>query len=314
MADTTTTQPIPGDPGQAPAGPLRRMLHATLGLLALGTISLAIWPPLLGYIPGAEIEGFGGPGQFRVLALVVSAALMLVRFLIRPGKGPSRESIAWGQFASEVGGTLTNERRRPGPVGWEGGPTVRWTTRGTEASLCASTDTSRNDHTQFAADVRLERGFQFQVVHESLLTKALFSQQLWKFASSLKSRERAPRGKTEAVSLAEQMAFLAEKEILIGDARFDNAFLLKSDSPDIAREFFGDAGVAYGLHEVNGLHKGWHMSLMKSGPSGTYRLSLAIPGVVLDSQTLRAGRALVEASIRCFVDRGMLASGSDRAA
>lgn len=315
MGNTITSQPVPVGPGEAHPSMLRRALHAILGLLALGAISLAIWPSLLSYIPGAEIEAFGGTQQFRILATVVFTTLMLVRFLIRPAKGAPRRSIVWGQFASQVGGTLTNERRKFGPVGWEGGPTVRWTARGIEVNLCSSTDTSGNGHTQFAADVRMDRGFQFQVVHESLLTKALFSQQLWEFAlSNVRKREGSPRASAGAPGAAERMAFLAEKEILIGDARFDDAFLLKSDSSDLARGFFGDAGVAYALHELNGINKGWQMSLMSTDPSGTHRLSVAIPGIVLDPQTLEAGRRLVEASIRCCADRGMLASGRTRAA
>ncbi|HEY3157150.1 MAG TPA: hypothetical protein VGK76_11085 [Candidatus Eisenbacteria bacterium] len=312
MANTITTQPEPVGSGEAHPSILRRGLHAILGLLALGAVSLAIWPSLLEYIPGAEIESFGGAQQFRIMAGVAFATLMLVRFLIRPPREASRRSIVWGQFASQVGGTLTSERRKLGPMGWEGGTTVRWTAGGIEANLCSSTDTSGNGHTQFAADIRMNRGFQFQVVHQSLITKALFSQQLWEFAlSNMKTQAKVPPG---APDPTERMAFLAEKEILIGDARFDAAFLLKSDGPDRAREFFGDAGVAYALHELNGINKGWQMSLMNTDSSGTHRLSLAIPGIVVDPQTLKAGRRLVEASIRCCADRGMLAPGKTQAA
>jgi hypothetical protein len=312
MANTITTQPEPVGSGEARPSILRRALHAILGLLALGAVSLAIWPSLLAYIPDADIDWFGGAQQFRIVAAVAFATLMLVRFLIRSPREASRRSIVWGEFASQIGGTLTSERRRLGPMGWEGGATVRWTAGGVAANLCSSTDTSGNGHTQFAADVRMDRGFQFQINHESLITKALFSQQLWEFAlSNMKTQAKVPSG---ALDPAERMAFLAEKEILIGDARFDDAFLLKSDGPDRAREFFGDAGVAYALHELNGINKGWHMSLMNTDSSGTHRLSLAIPGIVLDPQTLGAGRRLVEASIRCFADRGMLALGRTQAA
>ena len=312
MANTITTQPEPIGSGEARPSILRRALHAILGLLALGAISLAIWPSLLEYVPGADIENFGGPQQFRIVAGVAFATLMLVRFLIRPPREASRRSIVWGQFASQVGGTMTSERRRLGPVGWEGGTNVRWTTGGIEGNLCSSTDTNGNGHTQFNADVRMGREFQFQIVHESLITKALFSQQLWEFAlSNMKAQAKVPPG---APDPTERMAFLAEKEILIGDARFDDAFLLKSDRPDVAREFFGDAGVAYALHELNGINKGWQMSLMNTESSGTHRFSLAIPGIVLDPKTLEAGRRLVEASLRCFADRGMLASGRTQAA
>jgi hypothetical protein len=315
MANTITTQPEPIGSGEARPSILRRALHAILGLLALGAVSLAIWPSLLAYIPDADIDRFGGAQQFRIVAAVAFATLMLVRFLIRSPREASRTSIVWGKFASQIGGTLTSERRKLGPMGWEGGATVRWTTHGIEANLCSSTDTNGNGHTQFAADVRMDRGFQFQIVHESLITKALFSQQLWEFAlSNMKAQARASRGAAGAPDPAERMAFLAEKEILIGDARFDDAFLLKSDGPDRAREFFGDAGVAYALHELNGINKGWHMSLMNTDSSGTHRLSLAIPGIVVDSQMLEAGRRLVEASIRCCADRGMLAPRKTQAA
>ena len=67
MANTITTQPEPVGSGEARPSILRRALHAILGLLALGAFSLAIWPSLLEYVPGAEIESFGGTQQFRII-------------------------------------------------------------------------------------------------------------------------------------------------------------------------------------------------------------------------------------------------------
>jgi len=112
---------------------------------------------------------------------------------------------------------------------------------------------------------------------------------------------------------SDRLAFLAAKEILVGDPKMDEAFLIKTDTPDRAREFFVDAGVSGALHGLDGLCHGWQLSLMWRG-MGNHQLTLVVPGAMTDARELEAARALVEASIRCLADRGMLAPASSRAA
>jgi len=295
--------------------PVRRFLYHLLGLLGTLAFAAILWAPFLPRIPGAgiDLEPFGGVARFRMLAAAAFAAIVIVRFLIRPPEQPSRRTIAWREFAAASGGAVNEEPRRFAPMGWTGGTTVRWNSRGTEVTLTTSSDPDRNEFTQFAADVRLARGFQFHVAPENLLTKVLFSNQLWSIAlKSMKQRE----GQTSAGSpgVAERLAFLGEKELLLGDPRLDDAFLVKSDSPALAREFFLEAGVSYCLHEMGKDGKGWQLSLMSRGTAEDYLLTLSIPGPLLDAQGLDASRKLIEASIRSLADRGMLAPASPRAA
>jgi len=292
---------------------VRRFLFHLLGPLGILAFAAVLWAPFLPLIPGADAEVAGGVSRVRMLAVGLFVAIVIVRFLIRPPKQPSRRSIVWGGFAAATGGTANEEPRRFTPMGWTGGTTVRWNSRGTEVTLTTSSDTDRNDFTQFAADVRLTRGFQFHVAPENLLTKVLFSNQLWSIAlKAVKQREgRAGAG---LAGVAERLAFLGEKELLLGDPSLDDAFLVKSDSPALAREFFLEAGVSYSLREMNKDGKGWQLSLMSRGIAGDYLLTLSIPGPLLDPQGLDASRKLIEASIRCLSDRGMLAPASPRAA
>ena len=291
--------------------PVRRILYHLLGLLGILAFAAVLWSPFLRYIPAVDPEAFGGVSRFRLLAVALLVAIVIVRFLIRPPKQPSRRSVAWGEFATAVGGSVNEEPRRFTPMGWTGGTTVRWNSRGTEVTLTTSSDTDRNDFTQFAAEVRLRRGFQFHIAPENLLTKVLFSNQLWSIAlKAVKQKEGRLGGASPGV--AERLAFLGEKELLLGDPRLDAAFLVKSDSPALAREFFLDAGVSYCLHEMN--KDGWQLSLMSRGTAQEYLLTLSIPGPLLDPQGLDASRKLLEASIRALADRGMLAPASPQAA
>jgi hypothetical protein len=113
--------------------------------------------------------------------------------------------------------------------------------------------------------------------------------------------------------MTDRLAFLGQKEILVGDPRMDESYLIKTDTPDLAREFFVDSSVSCALHELDVICKGWQLSLMGSG-AGQHQLTLVVPGAMIDPRALEMSRALVEASIRCLADRGMLASASSRAA
>jgi len=74
-----------------------------------------------------------------------------------------------------------------------------------------------------------------------------------------------------------------------------------------------DSGVSCALHELDAICTGWQLSLMWRG-AGLHQMTLVVPGAMIDPRALEASRALVEASIRCLADRGMLASASSRAA
>jgi hypothetical protein len=306
-------------PATSDAVPARRTLHALLGVVAFAVLVVLLWAPLLPFVPAAWMEQVGGVSSFRWMGFFVLAFVLVARFLIRPPKPPSRKAISWGKLAASTGGTLTQELRRIGPLGWSGGVTVRWDVRGTEMRLQSSTDTDRNETTQLLADVSLARGFQFHLVQENLLTKIFMSEQLWSIAvvavrAEAKNADVRKPGGPSSSDVADRLAFLASKEIVIGDPKFDDAFLLKSDTPAEARSFFADASVAHALHELDGRCKGWQLSLMSKDGASAYQLTLAIPGPMLDPPGLDANRKLFLASIRCLGDRGLLASMKSRAA
>jgi hypothetical protein len=293
--------------------PVRRFLFDVLGLLSMLVLGAVIWAPSLAPLAGVKLETFGGLGQVRLLGAGAFAALLVVRFLIRPPKRPSRKSVVWGEFAGAAGGTVTEEPRSFDSIGWAGGTTARWNSGGIPVALSASRDTDRNEFTHLVAEVRLAKPFQFHVAPESMIAKVLLSNQLWSIAlKAVKERERqaGPAG----AGVAERLAFLGDKAILLGDPRLDDALLVKTDTPALAREFLLDSGVSSCLLDLHKSWKGWQLSLMSRGAAGDYRLTLMMPGTLLDPQGLDASRELIEASIRRFADRGMLASGAPRAA
>jgi hypothetical protein len=241
------------------------------------------------------------------------AALLVVRFMIRPPRQPSRKSIAWGEFARGIGGTVTEEPVHFDSIGWAGGTTVHWTSGGVPVTLSASRDTDRNEFTHVVSDVRLAKPFQFHVTPETLVTKVLLSNQLWSVAlKAVKEGER--KSGTAGGGVAARLAFLGDKEILLGDPKLDKELLVKTDTPALAREFLLDPGVSICLQELYEDGKGWQLSLMSLGATGECRLTLMMPGTVLEPQGLDASKKLIDASTRCFSDRGFLASRNPRAA
>jgi len=100
----------------------------------------------------------------------------------------------------------------------------------------------------------------------------------------------------------------------MGDSKFDDSFLLKSDTVALAREFFGSPGVEFCLHQLYDDRRGWRLTLASREGTGTHRLLLSVPGLMVDPEALETCGRLLEASIHCFADRGMLASVDPRAA
>lgn len=300
--------------------PVRKLVFALLGLLSILALALLLWAPFLSLLPGGNLEFLSDAGRVRMGSGIALVALLILRAIVRPPKAPSKRAIAWGEFATTVGGTMTEERRGFGGLGWTGGTTVRWDSRGIGITLSTTTDSDRNVDTHITASVRMARPFQIHVTHESLLTKTLFSAQLWSvLLRAVKERERqgadgaATGGLATGASVADRLAFLAGKEILVGDPTIDDAFLIKTDTPDLAREFVVDSGVSGALRDLNQAMKGWQMSLMWHG-ANEHQLTLVLSGGILEARELNACRVLVEASLRCLADRGFLLSSSARAA
>jgi len=281
----STAQAAPRAFGAAPSQPhLHRVLHAFTGLLALCVLAVAVGAPYLSRIPRARFEMFGGASEFRLWGIMVCTALLMLRFMFGPPRKPSLTQLVWGQFAAACGGSMTEERQREGPMGLIGGPTVRWSTRGVDMRLWMLRDSGLNDHTLFSADVRLARGYQFLLAQEALPAK-VDPIGIWRLG-----------------------------EVLLGDSWFDETFLLKSDTVALAREFFADPGVEFCLHQLHDDRRGWRLTLTSRERTGTHRLLLSVPGLMVDPEALDSSRRLIEASIRCFADRGMLASGTPQMA
>jgi len=295
--------------------PVRKLLFALLGLLSILALALLLWAPFVSLLPGGNLEFLSDSGRVRLGSGCALVVILILRALVRPPRAPSRRAIAWAEFATTVGGTVTEERRGLGLLGWSGGKTVRWDSRGSGITLSTATDSDRNVDTHVTAEVRMARPFQIHVVHQSVMMKALFSARLWNvLLRALRARERrGADGAATGAGVSDRLAFLGAKEILVGDPTIDDAFLIKTDSPDRAREFVVNSSVSGALRDLNQSVGGWQMSLMWHG-GDEHQLTLVVPGGIFEARELEACRVLVEASLRCLADRGFLLSSSARAA
>src|SRR5689334_15765325 len=100
--------------------PVRKLVFALLGLLSILALSL---------LPGGNLEFLSDADRTRMGAGIAFVVLLILRAIVRPPKPPSKRAIAWGEFATTVSGTMTEERRGFGGLGWTGSTTVRWDSR-----------------------------------------------------------------------------------------------------------------------------------------------------------------------------------------
>ncbi|HKQ19241.1 MAG TPA: hypothetical protein VJW75_05780 [Candidatus Eisenbacteria bacterium] len=307
-------------PSLAPAEPsnlgIRRFLSTILGLVSVCAFLFAVWPGLLHAVwPDARLGRFGEDAPIRFVAIAIFVVTLTIRIRLSPGRQPKRQEIAWAAFANAIGGTLVEDQRKPTLGGWEGGAKVRWNAAGAAIELTAITDSSRNDQTRFQSDIRLSQGFQFYALPRSFLTAALASSALWSvILKGMKSEMARPQASGPEVSVPEQMAFMLEKEVVIGDPVIDAAVLVKSNDPSLARELFANAAVSHWLRELNAGRKGWQMSLVVRRVPDDYRLELTIPGVLSDPKTLDAARQVVEGALGSLAGRGLLDAPARKAA
>src|SRR5687768_17533923 len=125
MPDPSTFQPSLAQSSKPTVSSLRRAAYRLLGFLAFSVLVFVLWAPLE-LFPGLRVDRFGSIERFRFLGAAIFAALLFLRFLIRPPKQPSLTSIAWGEFARATGGALSERMMRPGSTKWTGGTSVRW--------------------------------------------------------------------------------------------------------------------------------------------------------------------------------------------
>jgi hypothetical protein len=287
----------------------RRFLATLFGVECSICMILAVWPGLVataGRAFGVEIQL--EPGLIRFFAIGGAVSAAIARAVMLRQSGPSSTEIAWAEFASQTGGSFSTERRRPTVSGWEGGPTVRWTIRGTDVTLRGTVQNRNSYLARFQCAVRLSRPIQFAVSPRNLLTRALSSPRVWGMLLAV-SRTSNGSGENAAVrqQALDQMAFLATPEQTIGDPAFDEAFLLKSSDEPGAREIFSDSGVGHWLRELNGRIRGWSLTLMGSDTAGGCQVMLDLPGLARDPEALRAAYSTVDAVIARLRDRGWIA-------
>jgi len=304
------------DPSRSSSGPFRRFLHTILGMAAFCAFALIVWPGLVALtMPGVDLRNAAATAQIRFGAFAALGLTMVARMLVSPGKRRTKHSLAWEAFASEIGGTFTEEKRSIDKLGWRGGPAVRWVMQGAPIRLSNCADNGGAAKTNLLAEIHLAQGFQFQLFAQNFITKALMSPRLWNLIlAGVKQQAGQGVGAEEGVRLVQRMSFLAGKDLTIGDAEFDAAFLLKTDDESRARDLFSDAGVRHWLRELNAVSKGWGFSMMAADGSDGHRLSLQGPGVVLDPNALKAAHALMGATIERLERRNAPQHGGKRAA
>jgi hypothetical protein len=306
IPDALESNPTP--PAESSNLGLRKFIHTIFGLVAAVAFFVAIWPSLFeAYLPGFRLERWGGAAPVRFIAAFAFMVALAIRLRSNPGKQPTRAAIAWAEFANSTGGTLFQKRRKPTQVGWEGGAAVRWESEGVAFVLSGYTDSSQKNHTRVASDLRLSQPLRFYALPRTFLTQAFASPQVWNvmLASQKAADQKRGTSGTDGAA-AEQMAFMAEKEVLTGDPMIDAAVIVKSDNPAVARELFSDSGVAHWLRELNASRKGWQLNLIVKNLPDAYELSLTIPGLLIEAKELDAARQLMESAVSRLSDRGVL--------
>jgi hypothetical protein len=317
MPDFPTSPSDNRGTGSSAAGPqaARRIVSTLLGFEAACCLVLAMWPGLLRYVARQLGAGIELPeGLVRILAIGGFIGSNIARVVIRGPVGPSRTALAWTEFATQTGGSFTQEPRRLTGSGWEGGPMVSWTLQGVPVTLRSVVRSQNSALARFSCAVRLAHPYSFSVSPRTFLTRTLGSPKVWGMVLVV-AKNAAPSGGSPDLRKQEmeQLAILASQEQAIGDPLFDQAFSLKSSDEATARDFFSDAGVGHWLQELNGKTRQWSASLLACDASGGYQLGLDLLGMERDPETLRIAHSWMDAAIGRLRARGMLGDGRSAA-
>lgn len=263
--------------------------------------------------------------QQMMLVFQFGAVGLFVLFVIAAAIQQNRRSAAqqeiYRALADETGGSFTMEKRTIENLVWIGGPTVRWTVRGVPVTLTSYRKDRNSSGVRFQAPIRLSRSFQFHVITQSVLARFAMSPQIWNavIASAEKEAEKkAARGgvsEQAARDAIQKLRFMASEPVRTGDALFDEAFLLKTDDPDRARDLLTSSGVSYWMQEMRKTEKAFTFALTVSDQNDGYSINLELMGAVTNPASLRAARSILEGAIGRLVDQGAAAAtGSGRPA
>jgi hypothetical protein len=290
----------------APAVTVARNLLALAQLLSL---ALIFAPGLLGMAFHAlGVHGEFPPGWVRVLGVV--GFVMSTAGRIALPRGASRRERAWAELAQATGGELTVEKQSLGPLGWTGGPTVRWSVEGVTVTAAEARRDQSSRSTRISASFQAEKELRFSILPRNLLTRMLTSTQ---FVSFIQSRmESASRGaqpivRTQAVR---EVALLAGENVALGDPRLDGQLLVKSSHPDLARYVLTGGGVTERMVALRQITKGWTLQLDRNDPSGASELMIELQGTTVPSAALRAAKELVDTVLGSLRRNGVIDEGA----
>ncbi|HEX7077762.1 MAG TPA: hypothetical protein VF363_05025 [Candidatus Eisenbacteria bacterium] len=257
-------------------------------------------------------------GTLFRFGMPVLFVLMAVMAITQQRKLRAKLAETWRALADETGGAYSEEKRAIVKNEWVGGPTVRWTIRGLPVTLSSHRQGKNSAGTRLQASVRLVRPFQFHVMTQGALARLASSPRLWNLVLETAEKEADKKAGTDenagaAKEAIHKLRFMAAEPVKTGDSLFDEAFLLKTDDPDRARDFFGSSGVSYWMQELKKTEKGWSLALAVADLNGSSGLTLELQGIDTNPAALRAARSLVEGAIGRLADQGVLA-GSGRPA
>src|SRR2546428_5917228 len=110
--------------------PVRKLLFALLGLLAVALLAAVIGAPYLSQIPGFKLEELGGVARVRLLGAGAFVAVLILRLFVQPPRKRSRKQVVWSELATSTGGAGDQGVRGVGKKGWDRGEAGRGDVRG----------------------------------------------------------------------------------------------------------------------------------------------------------------------------------------
>jgi hypothetical protein len=247
-------------------------------------------------------------GLIRFVAIADLLGTTVALIVLPGGSRGSARVNAWSKLATETGGDFRVEARGLGSSGWTGGATVRWDIQGVPVTLAQVSQSKGSATTRYSALFPTAKELRLSLLPNNFVTRALTST---KFVAVVQASVRSAGGNAtdaDRASVAKEIGVLAGERVTLGDTRFDQAMLVKSNDADLARYVLTGNGVTERMNELISKRKGWTLSLFSAEAGTGAQLSLDFVGTESRPETLAAGKALVEALISSLRQNGVIAS------
>jgi hypothetical protein len=287
---------------EPPAAP-SRATGLLLQLATLAAFATWVYPPLLARVGLAGLAGWLTASPFHRFALMpVLLALALLSRSNQVRVRQQRLREAWEPFAQSIGARMVEAPTALEQGVWRGGPTIQAELSGGRVTYEVVREPSQA-WTRARVEVAATGGLGFQLSAPGPGDRAVRKAMGPLLGLALSMALPRAAGSREREALA-RLGFVAGPEISTGIPDLDAVVSLRTGDPGAARRLMAASGLQGALLGLASGARGWDWSLVPAGVPGAGLMEVKLPGVVADTERLRAVHHLLRAALDHFDSEG----------